>query len=187
MTAFKTLQQFQIIKIRVMEITLPIKSGSDVTLPKEPPWFKHMDSIFIETNAEVRLSSPTQEPWFGVDDGKSGEELNDSSEEYRGEHTIETYKQIMATVDNEDLNSKNPVNQETPKKKRKTAVTPHKKSKKAISNKQVLCETASWLKGLADSFTRQHHMVMKPEQEREGTYMAFRKGESEKNGEHSFV
>lgn len=170
-----------------MEITLPIKSGSDVTLPKEPPWFKHMDSIFIETNAEVRLSSPTQEPWFGVDDGKSGEELNDSSEEYRGEHTIETYKQIMATVDNEDLNSKNPVNQETPKKKRKTAVTPHKKSKKAISNKQVLCETASWLKGLADSFTRQHHMVMKPEQEREGTYMAFRKGESEKNGEHSFV
>ena len=62
MTAFKTLQQFQIIKIRVMEITLPIKSGSDVTLPKEPPWFKHMDSIFIEKNAEVRLSSPTQEP-----------------------------------------------------------------------------------------------------------------------------
>lgn len=81
-----------------MEITLPIKSGSDVTLPKEPPWFKHMDSIFIETNAEVRLSSPTQEPWFGVDDGKSGEELNDSSEEDRGEHTIETYKQIMMKI-----------------------------------------------------------------------------------------
>ena len=80
----------------------------------------------------------------------------------------------MAAVDDEDLNSKNPVNQEAPEKKGRTAA----------ADKQALSEIASGLKALADSSTRQHQMLIKAEREREERYMAFHKEESEKNREY---
>ena len=75
------------------------------------------------------MSSSAREISFLQDDGYSDEELDDSGEEDSGEHTIETYEQNMAAVDDGDLDSteENPVLQETPENKCKTVVTPHKK------------------------------------------------------------
>ena len=66
----------------------------------------------------------------------------------------------------------NPVNQEAPKKKRKTVVTLHKNSKQIRSNKQALSEIASGLKALADSSVRQHKITIEAGRKREEEYMA---------------
>ena len=91
------------------------------------------------------------------EDGEFDEELDDSGEEDIDEHTTETYEETMATFDDEHLNSteENPLNQQTPKKKHKTIVTPQKKSKKVRSNKLALSEITSGFKTLADLSTRQ--------------------------------
>lgn len=68
------------------------------------------------SDAEIQLSSSTQETSFLQDHGESEEELDDRGKEDSGEHTIEAYGQNMVAVGDDDLDSteENPVNQETP-------------------------------------------------------------------------
>ena len=56
-------------------------------------WFKVMDPVFSENNAEIRLSSSAHETWFVQEDGKCTD--RDSNEEDSGENTIQTYEQIV--------------------------------------------------------------------------------------------
>lgn len=66
--------------------------------------------------------------------------MNDKGKEDSSGHTIETYEQYIAGVDDVDLDCKEekPVNQEPPEKISKTVVAPHKKSKNVKSNEQAL-------------------------------------------------
>ena len=59
-------------------------------------------------------------------------------------------QQQNSSVGSQDEPYVNSVNQEAPKKKRKTVVALHKNSKQIRSNKQTLSEIASGLKALAD-------------------------------------
>ena len=77
-----------------------------------------MDPVFTATNAEIRLSFSAQETSSMLVDGDSDKELDDSGEEDSGKHTIETYEQNMAAVDDEHLDTtkENPFPQEAPEK-----------------------------------------------------------------------
>ena len=82
-------------------------------------------------------------------------------------------QQQNSSVGSQDEPYVNPVNQEVPKKKRKTVVALHKNSKQIRSNKQALSEIASGLKALADSSVRQDKMTIEAGRKREEGYMAF--------------
>ena len=102
-----------------------IKRGSGLAPSNKPLWFKHMDPIFSETNAEIRLSSSAHEISFAQEGGESDD--SDSNEKDSRENIIQTYKQIEV-VDNEDVGDQHqsssqgsqdkpyvkPINQEAP-------------------------------------------------------------------------
>ena len=165
-----------------------IKRGSGLVPSNEPLRFKHIDPVFSESNAEIRLSSSAHETSFVQEDGESDD--NDSNEEDSRENTIQTYEQIEA-VDNEDVDNTDDqyqnfsqgsqdephlssVNQGAPEKKCKAVVAPHKKSKQIRSNEQDASEVASGLKALADSSIRQNQITIEAERKRKERYMDFR-------------
>ena len=56
--------KFKLLKSEWCKLHSRIKRGSGLAPTKEPLWFKHMDPVFTETNAEIRLSSSAQETSF---------------------------------------------------------------------------------------------------------------------------
>ena len=142
---------FILLKSEWFKLHSRIKRGSGLAPTKEPLWFKHMDPVFTETNAEIRLSSSAQETSFVQDDRGESEEDSDNNsigEEESGEVARE---QAMAHEDLAEL-EENPITEEAPGNKRKTVVAVHKKSKKIRSNKQALSEQAFFIESLSLTF-----------------------------------
>ena len=138
--------KFKSLKSEWSKLHFRIKRGSSLAPSNGPLLFKQMDPVFTETNAEIQLSSSPHEISFVQKDGESDD--SDSNEEDSRENTIRTYEEIEV-VYNEDVDSAydqhqnssqgskdelyvNPVNQEAPKKKRKTVVTSHKNQAKRL-------------------------------------------------------
>ena len=94
--------KFKSLKSEWCKLHSRIKRGSGLAPSHKVLWFKHMDPVFSEANAEIRLSSSAHETSFVQEDGESDD--TDSNEEDSRENTIQTLEQIQA-VDNEDLDS----------------------------------------------------------------------------------
>ena len=82
--------KFKSLKSEWCKLHSRIKPGSDLAPLNEPLWFKHMDPVFSETNAEIRLSSSARETSFVQEDGESND--SDSNEEDSRENTIQAYE-----------------------------------------------------------------------------------------------
>ena len=63
--------KFKSLKSEWCKLHSRIKRGSGLAPSNKPLWFKHMDPIFSETNAKIRLSSSAHETSFAQEDGES--------------------------------------------------------------------------------------------------------------------
>ena len=66
---YKTSQQIQVVKIRVV-LHSRVKRGKGLVPSNEPLWFKHVDPLFSETNSEIRLNSPVNKTFFNEEDSR---------------------------------------------------------------------------------------------------------------------
>ena len=71
--------KFKLLKSDWCKLHSRIKRGSGLVPSNEPLRFKHIDPVFSESNAEIRLSSSAHETSFVQEDGESDD--NDSNEE----------------------------------------------------------------------------------------------------------
>ena len=56
--------KYKALKQEWSKFILHIKSGSGLSPEKEPVWFKDLDSVFCETNEEMKLTSSATETAF---------------------------------------------------------------------------------------------------------------------------
>ena len=178
--------KYKALKQEWSKIITRMKSGSGLSLEKEPVWFKHLDPVFCETNEEMKLTSSAMETSF----------LNEQDGEYEEERNGEK-KGILSGADEMDENNEleseieasNELNigNATSGDKRKVVVAPHRKAKQVRSNKQALSEIANGLKALAETSQKNNKMMIEEERKREERYLSFRREEAEKNRQHELL
>ena len=176
--------KFKSLKSDWLKLHTRILRGSGLAPSKEPLWFKHIDPVFSETNADVELTSSY------ADTSVYAEKEYDEEDEDR-EHNAQT--EMEGDLEQEENYEEEAEQHETGDEereqnqaveKRKMVVAPHKKAKQIRSNKQALSEIASGLKAMAESSTKQHQMAMEADERREQRYLEFRREEAEKNRQH---
>ena len=174
--------KYKALKQEWSKIITRMKSGSGLSLEKEPVWFKHLDPVFCETNEEMKLtSSATETSFLNEQDGEYEEERNGEEDIFSGADDMDKNNELESeTETSNELN----IGNATSGDKRKVVVAPQGKTKQVRSNKQALSEIANGLKVLAETSERNNKMMIVEERKREERYLSFQREEAEKNRQH---
>ena len=79
------MQEFKLLIPEGCKLHSHIKHGSAFAPSNKPLWFKHMDSVFSDTNVEIRLSLSAHKTSFLQENTDS-----DTNKEVNCENTIQT-------------------------------------------------------------------------------------------------
>ena len=124
----KLRNKYKLMKKKWSEITQKVKSGSGVRPVVEPSWYRHLNTVFLETNEDFKLTSSANDLSFIED---TGEVSDDSNPGHKSDDS-----------DNSEEDEGIPDEPEQPPPKKKLVVAPHKKNKVVRSNKQTRCRTS---------------------------------------------
>ena len=178
--------KYKALKQEWSKIITRMKSGSGLSLEKEPVWFKHLDPVFCETNEEMKLtSSATETSFLNEQDGEYEEERNGEKKDIlSGADEMDENNELESEIEaSNELN----IGNATSGDKRKVVVAPHRKSKQVRSNKQALSEIANGLEALAETSQKNNKMMIGEERKREERHLSCPREEVEKNKQHEFL
>ena len=125
-----------------------IKSGSGLSTEKEPVWFKHLDTVFCETNEKIKSTSSATDISFVKEQDGEYEEGNGEEDIFSGADDMDENNELESETEaNNELNIVNAASGD----KRKVVLPSHRIAKQVRSNKQVLREIVNGLKALAET------------------------------------
>ena len=172
--------QLKNLKTERRKMTDRCKAGSVLAPEDEPDWYKVLNVVFAETNAEIDPVSNAAETSFVNENTTHGDENEENSS------GAETRDEESTNEDDAASQDKVQIIAAAGKKvgSKKVVASVHQKRKVIQSNKHALSEVGKGLQELSNSNVKRLKMILEAEKRREKEEREFRRIEAEKKREH---